>query len=55
MGIWAGGSATVTGNVANFNGEYGIRAEFSAIDGGSNAATGNGKSAQCYGVVVCAP
>jgi hypothetical protein len=45
---------TVAGNVANFDAEYGIDAEVPVIDGGSNTATGNGKSEQCYGV-VCAP
>lgn len=48
-----GGVPTVTGNVANFNGEYGIDAAPPAIDGGSNAAMGNGKAQQCYGV-ACA-
>lgn len=50
-GIAAGYLSTLTGNVANFNGEYGIDADPPVIDGGSNSATGNGTATQCYGVV----
>lgn len=50
----AGHLNTITGNVANFNGEFGIDAISPQIDGGGNSATGNGTKEQCRGV-VCAP
>ncbi len=51
-GIYADGELdTLTGNVANYNGELGIDAYSPTIDGGSNAAMGNGTKEQCRGVV----
>lgn len=51
MVVEATPAATVTGNVADFNGEYGILAESPEIDGGSNKGSGNGTAEQCFGVV----
>ena len=45
-------ATTVTANVANDNGDYGIEAP-GVTDGGGNRASGNGNPAQCLGV-VCA-
>ena len=45
---------SITGNVANANGGYGILAAFSgagAIDGGKNRAHANDAATQCIGVV----
>jgi parallel beta-helix repeat protein len=43
-------SATLTGNVANFNFDLGIEAVAGVTDGGGNRAQGNGNPAQCVGV-----
>ncbi len=54
-GIVAAGSGhTLTGNVAYDNAGWGINADALSIDGGGNAAGGNGEPAQCTGV-RCAP
>lgn len=49
-GIDAGADSTVTRNVANRNGELGIRGT-GAIDGGGNRAAGNGDPLQCLDIV----
>jgi hypothetical protein len=41
---------TLTRNVANDNGNLGIQAEPSVIDGGGNKAKGNGNPLQCVNV-----
>jgi hypothetical protein len=43
--------ATVTGNTANYNTDYGIQAVSPQIDGGTNTAKGNTNPRQCAGVV----
>jgi parallel beta-helix repeat protein len=44
-------ATTVTSNVANDNGSYGIEAVPGVIDGGGNRAEGNGNPDQCLNVV----
>jgi hypothetical protein len=44
---------TVTGNIADDNGAYGIDAPSPSIDGGGNKAQGNANQAQCLDI-VCA-
>ena len=41
---------TITGNIANNNGDLGIEAVPGTTDGGGNLASGNGNPAQCVGV-----
>lgn len=41
---------TVTGNIANDNGAFGINAPSPSIDGGGNKAQGNTNQAQCLGI-----
>lgn len=50
FGVAVGQGVTVTKNVGNFNGTWGIYGP-AAIDGGGNRAKGNGDPRQCFGVV----
>lgn len=43
-------TSTITGNTANDNGRFGIRAVPGVTDGGGNRASGNGNSIQCLNV-----
>jgi hypothetical protein len=49
-GIQAGGAAVVSHNTANYNGNLGIEADPTVIDGGGNRAKGNGNPLQCVNV-----
>jgi hypothetical protein len=49
-GIRAFGSTVVSYNTANYNGDLGINAEPTVIDGGGNKAKGNGDPLQCVNV-----
>jgi hypothetical protein len=49
-GIRAFDSVTVSRNTANDNGNLGIEAEPTVIDGGGNRASGNGNPLQCVSV-----
>ena len=42
--------ATISNNLANFNGDFGIEAVPGVTDGGGNKARGNGNPAQCLNV-----
>lgn len=50
FGVAVGQGVTVTKNVGNFNGTWGVYGP-AAIDGGGNRAKGNGDPRQCFGVV----
>jgi parallel beta-helix repeat protein len=52
--VVAKGGHAVVGNVARNNADWGILAAPGNVDGGRNAASGNGKVGQCAGV-VCRP
>jgi hypothetical protein len=49
-GIRALGATVVSHNTANYNGNLGINADPSVIDGGGNRAKGNGNPLQCVNV-----
>ena len=52
--VVAKGGHTVTANATRGNLGWGINAALGVIDGGGNVASGNGKPAQCVGVVCSA-